>query len=289
MKPYSYSTLRYRHDPTSGEAVNVGVLLYSPEEGFAELELDDNYGHLTGLFREFSKEDFEMSLHALQAELREARAQFREPSLLEAKPQTAVELAAKLLPDQGGTLRFGELGRGRGRDLEDETQTLFQMLIADQRPEHHSRPRRNNEEVWSVYRQILEVYGIPRVLEEAKVQTPRLPPFNFKHTFQNGARHVLQPLTLEYSKASAIIDKAAQWKAYGDELAESAGFGKLYLLLGTPDRMMPNFTEEHEEAVESAVNLLDNTRVEHEIVREDGSAIFAKNLFDEMKAHNVLP
>jgi len=288
MKPYSYSTLRYRHDPTSGEAVNVGVLLYSPEEGFAELELDDNYGHLTGLFREFSKEDFEMSLRALQAELREARAQFREPSLLEAKPQTAVELAAKLLPDQGGTLRFGELRRGRGRDLEDETQTLFQMLIADQRPEHFARSRRSEEDVWKMYRKVLDLYNIPIALEEKKIQTPSVA-LTFKHTFQNGARHALQPLTLEYAKPEDIIARAAKWKAFGDELAETPGFGRLDLLLGTPDRLSPSYTAEHEEAVEHSIKLLSRTKVEHQIVREDGVAIYAKNLADEMKAHNVLP
>ncbi len=288
MKPYSYSTLRYRHDPTSGEAVNVGVLLYCPEESFTRLELDDNYGHLSGLFREFSKDDFEMSLQALRAELREASKAFEQPSFLESFPRTATELATRLLPDQGGTLRFGELGRGRGRDLDEETQALFKMLIADQRPEHFARSRRNEEDVWKMYRKVLDLYNIPIVLEEKKIQTPSVS-LTFKHTFQNGARHALQPLTLEYAKPEDIIARAAKWKAFGDELAETPGFGRLDLLLGTPDRLSPGYTDEHEDAVEAGIKLLSRTKVEHQIVRENGAGDYAKNLFDEMKAHNVLP
>ncbi|BCM90638.1 hypothetical protein IAD21_02495 [Abditibacteriota bacterium] len=64
MKPYSYSILRYSQDPTSGEAVNVGVLLYSYEQGQATLQVDDNYGHLAELYRGFCKDDFALMLES---------------------------------------------------------------------------------------------------------------------------------------------------------------------------------------------------------------------------------
>lgn len=35
MKTYSYALLSYCPDPTTGESLNVGVILVCPEEGFA--------------------------------------------------------------------------------------------------------------------------------------------------------------------------------------------------------------------------------------------------------------
>ena len=67
MKSYPYSILRYSQDPTSGEAVNVGVLLYSSEQGHATLQLDDSYGHLSELYRGFCKDDFNLMLESLEA------------------------------------------------------------------------------------------------------------------------------------------------------------------------------------------------------------------------------
>ncbi|RYZ78006.1 MAG: DUF3037 domain-containing protein, partial [Proteobacteria bacterium] len=215
-KPFSYSVLRYSHDPTSGEAINVGVLLYSGESGFAALEIDENYGHLVDLYRGFRKDDFALMLTSLTKGIKKLTPRLQEPSLLESLPETALDVARLLLPDQGGSFRFGTLGRGRGRgmDLENEAKALFTQLIKKQRPETKHWNRRNSEAVWRYYREALNVYGIPSVLEEREVETPSLP-ILFKHTYQNGRCHALEPLSLEYAKTTDITNVAAKWRGIG--------------------------------------------------------------------------
>lgn len=134
MKNYSYSVLRYRHNPTSGEAINVGVLLYAPGENYAQLEIDKRYGHLSKLYRDFCAEDFEWGLDNLQAGLRHLQPQLDNLSLFEDAPATAADLANLILPNNGGSLRFEGVNRGHGKDLEVELREVFDLWVGEQRP-----------------------------------------------------------------------------------------------------------------------------------------------------------
>ncbi len=48
--PYSFSILRYIHDPVTHEFVNIGVALYSPEAGFLRSICTTHYARITQLF-----------------------------------------------------------------------------------------------------------------------------------------------------------------------------------------------------------------------------------------------
>ena len=39
---YTYTVLRYVHDPSTGESVNVGVAIYAPEAGFGGVALPEH-------------------------------------------------------------------------------------------------------------------------------------------------------------------------------------------------------------------------------------------------------
>ncbi len=288
MKNYSYSLLRYRHDPTSGEAVNVGVLLYAPGENFAQLEVDKKYGHLANLYRDFCAEDFEWGLESLNNGLRHLQRQLDDLSLFEQAPATASDLAKLILPDNGGSLRFEGINRGRGKDLEAELQDVFNLWIGEQRPETGQWQRRNEKQVWSAYKQILELYKIPEALSQETIKTPSVE-LTFEHCYRNGKLHALQPLSLQYAKPADIVAHAAQWRGWGAELADVEEFGRLDLLLGTPDKTIPNYSREHDEKLLAAEAMLKRMNVNHRIVREEEAPAYAKELASEMKSHQVLP
>ncbi len=249
--------------------------------------MDDNYGHLAELYRGFCKDDFALMLESLDAGMRSIAPRLREPSLLAITPETALDVARLLLPDQGGSFRFGTLGRGRTENLEDEASSLFAQLVKNQRPEARQGHRKNKDVVWRFYRKALDLYGITPLLVEKDVITPSLP-IHFKHTYENGSRHALQPLSLDYAKPSDITDQAAKWRGIGAELAETQGFGRLDLLLGRPERLTPGYSDEHETAYKQAVSLLKKITVSHRIVEEDEAADYAKDLAADMKAHHLL-
>ena len=287
MKTYSYSILRYRHDATSGEAVNIGVLVYSLADRFARLELDERYGHLAKLYRGFRADDFDLGLQNLKASLSHLQPQLEKPSMFEEAPHTAAELANLILPDNGGSLRFEGANRGRGSDLDSATQMMFDLWVTEQRPLAERWKRRDEKDVWRLYKQVLELYQIPAVLGEARVKTPSVE-LKFDHCFRNGKLHALQPLNLQYADAWQIVAHAAQWRGWSSELADVEDFGRLDLLLGAPDKTMPNFGREHEDKLREAEAMLGRMNVNHRIVREEEAIEYAEELADEMREHQVL-
>jgi hypothetical protein len=52
MKTYYYQILRYIHDQFTGEFVNLGVVVYSPDEMFLKAKVTQRYTRVTSMFPE---------------------------------------------------------------------------------------------------------------------------------------------------------------------------------------------------------------------------------------------
>ena len=52
MKTYYYQLLRYIHDQFTGEFVNLGIVVYSPEQQFLKAKVTQRYSRITSLFPE---------------------------------------------------------------------------------------------------------------------------------------------------------------------------------------------------------------------------------------------
>lgn len=126
------------------------------------------------------------------------------------------------------------------------------------------------------------------MLGEAKVKTPSVE-LTFEHCYRNGKLHALQPLNLQYADAWQIVAHAAQWRGWGAELADVQEFGRLDLLLGTPDKTMPGYGREHDEKLLEAEAMIRRMNVNHRIVHEEEAPAYAKELAGEMQADKVLP
>ena len=66
---YSYSVLRYVHDPVSQEFVNIGVAVFSPEARYLHALCTTNYGR-TNMFEKIDGQRFRQITHAIQEPIR---------------------------------------------------------------------------------------------------------------------------------------------------------------------------------------------------------------------------
>lgn len=286
MYSYSYCVLRYLHDPSSGEAVNVGVLVYAPEEAFVRLRLEHRTKNLSGLFRGFSRDDFTRFLTRLEASVERFQNTLRQSQgglfQMQERPQNAAILAKWLLPDNGLSFQFGPSRAGIARDLLATTHTVFERTVLSQRPALIERKRRDEETVWSTFQSAFREHGIGKVLLPHVVETPdfELP---FDHAFQNERWHAIEPLSFDYARPDDIRDKAALWYSYGVALSQSEEFAHLYLLLGEPTN--PNYAAAYQRA-KSWLRKMPGSPV---LVEEKDAEAFAKRLASEMRQHGVLP
>ena len=285
MTPYSYCILRYLHDPSVGEYVNVGVLVYAPEVGFVRFKSEHRIRALSQLFGGFDAKGFirflsrlETSTETFQYSLIQSRMGMFE---MEKPPSDAGMLARWLFADNNLSFQFGPTKAGIARDLTEATNLVFERHITSQRPPTKEHKRRDEEAVWNVFQNAFRQYGINRYLAPRVIQTPAFD-LPFKHAYENERWHAVEPLSFDFARPEEIRDKAMLWYSYGAALKESEEFAQLYLLLGAPTN------PDYQLAYEKAKRWLEKMPIHPQLIEERDAQEFARQLAETMKEEGVL-
>lgn len=285
MQPFSYCLLRYLHDPSLGEAVNVGVLVYAPEANFVRFVMTHRTKPLSALFRDFDRRAFLLFLSRLEKSVeRFQRTLIQSNSGLfemTKKPEHAGELASWLLNDNGLSFQFSEPRSGITPDPLATTRMLEDRILHDQRPEVRTHQRRNEDDVWATFQHALQEQGVTQHLTAHVVETSEFP-LPFDHAYKNERWHAIEAISFDYARPDEIRDTAMRWYAYGAALQESEEFGSLYLLLGAPRN------PDHRKAYEQAKKWLSKMPIQARIFEENQATKFAHELADLMKEEGVL-
>ncbi len=274
---YTFSLVRYVHDPIAGEALNVGVILSSPADSFLDVRLEYRYERFSATFARFDGERFKQVLRHFAAAVENTREEQSKPLLFIAdsdRSTTAAEIGRRIWTDLGTSFRVSEAMGGIGENLPAILDDLFERFVTSQY-ERQSPDHLSDNQVWSRYREKLSSV-VTRNLRPKTFETPDYT-IQFDHAFQNERWHVLQPVSMDYSKAALIQDKAAKWLGASLNLQEcpEAAKGKFYFLLHPPD------SGKHRDAYNRSKNILHKIPLEHEIFEEDEAAA----LSEELRAH----
>ena len=151
---YTYCVLRYVHDTTSSEFVNVGVVLYAPEARYLSALCRTTYGRLNKVFPGVNAEHFKSLMRYIQARLEEEGARIG-GELPFARPSSVLDFAHAVLPRDDSSLQWSGVGSGRTENAADALERLFDRVVAryDERP---AVPARNDECVWRPLKRTLE-------------------------------------------------------------------------------------------------------------------------------------
>jgi len=276
--PYTFSLIRYVHDPIAGEALNVGVLLVCPATAFIEVRLEYRYERFSAAFARFDGERFKQVIRNFAAAISEAQESRSTPGLFlpdSERMVTSAEIGRRIWTDLGTSFRVGDPMAGIGENLGAILDGLFERFVTSQyerqQPDHLT-----DDQVWSRFRGKLSA-AVTHNLRPKKFETPDYM-IQFDHAFQNERWHVLQPVSMDYSKAALIQDKAAKWLGAALNLQESAeaARGKFYFLLHPPE------SQKHRDAYTRAKNILHKVPLEHEIFEEDQAAVLSEELLTHL-------
>lgn len=278
--PYTYSIIRYVHDPAAGETLNVGILLYAPTASWLGVRVESRYERLSKTFRDFEGEHFRETLRRFEGGV----SSLREKVLsglqgIEARPGDVAAVAAQIWPDQDLSFRIGPSLAGIADDLEDAIDHLFNRMVLSQYPADIGQ-RRTDEDVWSVYSRPLERARVVGAFREKEFKSSDFE-IKFEHAFKNHQWHVLQPVSFDYKTSESIQKRAVSLLGSGTALDGQPELGTIYFLLGRPR------TAAHSAAFTRAKNLLNKVPVKHDLVEEDDAKDFAKHLADKMKKDGV--
>ena len=274
---YTYTVLRYMHDTTTGEFVNVGVALYAREVRYASALCRTTQGRLTRTFPGMDGEAFKKLMRFIQSRLEEMGDSIQSDLPLDGLPESVMQIAHAVLPADDSSLQWSPAGGGLTEDPSQTLETLFDRLVT-RYDERQQQERRTDEEVWRKYKRSLETSHVLGHLQ-SKTISVKDDEVEFRYAWRNGLWHCLEPVSFDLSSADSIRDKAHRWLGQVSSVQDASEKFKVYLLLGEPQ------LESLRPAFDRAISILGKLPVDKEIVREDNAAAFSSRFAHEIEAH----
>lgn len=274
---YTYTVLRYVHDIATGEFLNLGVALYSPEAAFLGARYRTTFSRLTAAFAGLRAESLRSTISFLQKQFDEQGKRLREELALDDRSDSIMPIAHGVLPADSSSLQWSPPGAGLTENAEATLNQLFDRLVVRySKVENHEQ--RTDDEVWHHFRRDLEKHNALRHLEP-KIISVQDDEVRFEHAFKNGLWHCLEPLSFDLATEDGIRQKAHRWLGQLSSVREARERFKVYLLLGEPQR------DELRKPFSKVLSILDKIPVEHEIVREAESETFTREFAREIQKH----
>jgi hypothetical protein len=274
---YSYTILRYVHDTTTGEFVNVGVALYAPDAKYASALCRSTYGRLAKVFPGLDGDNFKQLMRFIQARLDELGARLREELPLQKSSASIMDLAHAVLPPDDSSLQWSPMGAGLTENPSDTLERLFQRLVLryDDKPPEISR---TDDDVWRAYRKPLEAKHVLKYLVPKKIAVQD-DEVDFAYTWKNDVYHCLEPVSFDLLGAESIRDKAHRWLGHLQSIKNAKERFKVYMLLGEPRQ--PHLRSEFQKAV----SILNKIEAPKELVLEDRAEEFSKKFAKKIQSH----
>lgn len=273
---FTYCPVKYVHNPVAGEMLNIGVLLFSEELQKIVGKFDIHFDRLSSAFANFDGDHYRYVVRNLELSIVQLNDRFK-PTLFQNEFESIQGVLRSLVPDLGLSIQFGSVLAGLTKDLEDEAGYIFDRLITSQIPRKEKKSR-SDDEVWMVYNRPLAKCEVTKHLK-SKHFTSNNYDLKFEHTFKNKKHHILDPVTMDYSQAESIQNRAIRILGQTTTLQGNSEIGTLYLLLGAPKN------PSHQSAYIRAKNLLNKIPLKKQIIEENEAEDFAKEITSYMKEH----
>jgi hypothetical protein len=272
---YNFSVLRYVHDPTTQEFVNIGVAVFSAESHYFRAICTPNYGRITHMFQKIDGPRFRQISRHIQERI--CTAGQADKSTLPFESSSTIEQAlAKILPPDDSAIQFSRAGIGLSTDLDRTLSELYQRHV-----EHYisaSESRRTDEDVWRVFREPLDRVLVTPWLNPKRIIAPSYE-YEFQRSWKNEIWHVYEPVSFDMVEAGSMLEKANRWVGRATSLMDSSDSFRIHMLLGEPadDRL--------KEAFIKAQNILNKMPGKKEFIRESEADAFAEELAREVAKH----
>lgn len=286
---FTYCLLQYEHDPWLKERLNIGVLVFGSSANYMRLKTRSWDGRILSAYPSLEKAHFTEDLKQVHRSIGTfASKALSEPSLFMNANRTelhsrsdheAFNLAKLLSPDVDSSYRWDFGGVGLCSSLDDKLEQLFSRYVTS-----YDKPKteasRSDEEVWSTFSSKLAERELGHIIEPDRIVQSDLGKVKFHASYQNGALHVIQPLSFDLTDEENIGIKAGKWASYAQSIESySNGTVKPHFVIGRPtkDNLIPSF--------QRASAFLEKMSGTGNVVTEENSDKFVDTIADQIRAH----
>lgn len=273
---YTFSVLRYVHDPVTQEFVNIGVAVFSPKAKYLRAKCTPNYSRITHMFQEIDGQRFRQLSRYVQDQICAAGQEYESALPFEAGP--ALEhLLSRALPPDDSALQFSKAGAGLSADLDRTLCDLYQRHV-ERYAACGESPGRRDEDVWRAFREPLDRLFVTPRLRPKRIVAPSYE-YEFERSWKNEIWHVYEPVSFDMVEAASMLEKANRWVGRATSLMDSPDPFRIHMLLGQPtdDRLQATFVK--------ARNILHKMPGRKEFILESEAEAFAQELAREVAEH----
>ena len=274
---YTFSILRYVHDPVTAEFVNIGVALYAPDAKYLNALCTSHYQRLSRMFEPIDGDHFRQITKYVQTQIEALGQRLVSELAFKNPPKNIEDVLGQVLPADDSAIQFSTAGGGFTSDLNKTLHELFTRSV-ERYATRTERQSRDEEDVWKVFRGPLEKQQVIKHLVPKEIVAPNYD-YKFEHARKNEVWHAYEPISFDLAEADSIKDKANRWLGRVTSLSDSQEKFALHLLMGKPreSKLQTAFVQ--------AQNILNKMPVKHEFVQEDDAEEFAESLTNEIKEH----
>lgn len=245
MTPYQFAVLRYVHRFSSGERLNVGLVMWCPEQYTLLTFVSRRFRRMSVIFPGFDSEVYRAMGKRLRQQFTsmEQRIQNRQPMLFEApgererKTRQLEELALllpELVPLDASCFQWSDIMWGITDDPEARFAALKQEFVTQYERAEVTK-RYDEDRLWGAIRSALEEAQLMELVTPDFELGDERYQYRFRSGWQNGIAQVLEPISFDYHEQSRILDKANKWFGRLCTLSNGAPFKFTGIVHGPTD------------------------------------------------------
>lgn len=230
MIPFQAMVVRYVHDVSVDEFLNIGIVLFAPGAQFAEAAWLDSWSRITHAFPGAKPALIRRITRAVDDALSKWASEQSELALSPSSSLSAL-LTRALAPDEA-SIAFSPAISGVTPEPRRALSEYFDLYVGKQLRADLKRPTRDDRDVWNQFAASLDRSVLSR-LEQRAVVAPHLR-VEFEQAWKNGVWNLLKPLSLDLNDRDAIETKATTWVGRVTALRNSLDDHRVVFLLGLP-------------------------------------------------------
>ena len=277
MKKYQYQLVKYVHDQFTGEFVNVGIVLFSPENQFLDCRMVDKQSRLIGLFPKanwrFLTKIFKNIEGSLKSEAKLMGGLFSKVNDLE-------RITNQVFAKDNSAIQFSQVKVGLDVDLKAAFSDLYFDLVEKYIQVPPKKKSLTDNDVWQTkYKAYFEEYHIANRLVKHKLVTSN-DEFTFEKSWKNHIWHCYQPVSFLLQDKDSIKDKVYKWAGKLKEIKSADEKIHITFLtsLSKKHKDLEDFIEEY--------LTIHETNLQVDIVQESEAEKFVKEVQALMLAHD---
>lgn len=226
MTSYHFAILRYVHDVSTEEFVNIGVVMWIPEHAQLIFDVNERFGRLSGFFKNIDGPSYRRMVRSLKWASREVGTAY----ILKGTPDNPFEIFHEIVREDASCFQWSQLMSGISENAERRFEELFEEFVTFHESPvavhgHEVHRRRTEKRIWKdVHRALIVHHLNDRVQYNVKIEAPSYH-YLFKVGWDNGSRQVLEPISFALKEPEKIVDKANIWSGRLFNLSKSNDFG----------------------------------------------------------------